>query len=451
MAADLKLEIIPALFSIGYSGNMLWHDPNLAEALPVKDALFVVKDGVARLEPDPDVKLKGGDFEDLKKWDWKDDNVTPDKGTAKITDPKGKNARIVQKVKVKSFRQYHVSVRVKTKEFKAQAEIKVLVNGRPLNYAHLGVKQSQDWNTHHVVFNSLENEEVTIYFGCWGGKTGELWWDDAKLEEAGLLNVVRRDGAPLVVKKENGEQLSEGKDFDKVEDPRMGTIPWKGGYEAWHDPPPIKTSLPNGTKLRVSFYHVITIYDGQVMICPSEPKTVELLKDEAKRMHLAWGADSYFMSHDEIRVLNWDESCSRRKLDAGEIIADNAKTCVKILRYINPKGRIFVWSDMFDPNHNAHKDYYLVRGDLRNSWEGLDKDVIIAVWYYDKRDVSMKWFEERGHEMIIAGYYDSNPENVKNWLDSAKKVSGVVGVIYTTWEHKYDDLEKFAELVKNFK
>lgn len=31
-AAELRLEIVPALFAIGYSNDLLWHDPNLIEA-----------------------------------------------------------------------------------------------------------------------------------------------------------------------------------------------------------------------------------------------------------------------------------------------------------------------------------------------------------------------------------------------------------------------------------
>src|SRR5436309_10434247 len=77
IAADAKLEIIPALFSVGYSNDLLWHDPNLIEALPVRDALFVVSNGVAQLTPDMEVSLKGGDFADLKKWNWHDPAVTP--------------------------------------------------------------------------------------------------------------------------------------------------------------------------------------------------------------------------------------------------------------------------------------------------------------------------------------------------------------------------------------
>src|SRR5262245_43045957 len=57
LAAELKLEIVPALFSIGYSNDLLWHDPNLIEALPVRDALFVVQNGEARLSPEAPVSL----------------------------------------------------------------------------------------------------------------------------------------------------------------------------------------------------------------------------------------------------------------------------------------------------------------------------------------------------------------------------------------------------------
>jgi len=37
LAAELKIELVPTMFDIGYSNNMLWHDPNLAEGLPVKE------------------------------------------------------------------------------------------------------------------------------------------------------------------------------------------------------------------------------------------------------------------------------------------------------------------------------------------------------------------------------------------------------------------------------
>src|SRR5688500_10729264 len=82
LAADLKLQIVPAVFPVGYSNDILWHDPNLIEALPVRDALFTVKGGVATVQAVPPVVLKGGDFSDIAKWDWKDAQVQPDNGTA---------------------------------------------------------------------------------------------------------------------------------------------------------------------------------------------------------------------------------------------------------------------------------------------------------------------------------------------------------------------------------
>jgi hypothetical protein len=448
-AASNRLEIVPALFSLGYSNDLLWHDPNLIEGLPVTNALFVVRGGEARLEPDPPVSLPGGDCEDLARWSWKDDCVVPEAGTARVSDPAGRNARLVARVTVRPFRQYHVSVRVRTREFRGTPEIKVLAGERVLNFNSLGVRPTQDWQTHHAVFNSLNHSNVAVYFGCWDGRTGTLWWDDARLEEVGLLNVIRRAGAPLTVRTEEGTPLVEGRDFEPVRDPLMGCRPWNGAYDVYHEPPVIRTRLPDGTRLRVSYYHAVTVHDDQAMICPSEPRTVELLRDQARRMHAAWGARGYFMSHDEIRVLNWCAACQRRGLEAGALLADNVRTCIRILREVNPGGRIYVWSDMFDPQHNARADYYLVRGDLRGAWEGLDRDVIVVPWYFEKRAESLKWFADRGHRQVIAAYYDAVPERVLDWLAAAREIPGVEGVMYTTWEQRYADLERFAGLVRS--
>jgi hypothetical protein len=49
---------------------------------------------------------------------------------------------------------------------------------------------------------------------------------------------------------------------------------------------------------------------------------------------------------------------------------------------------------------------------------------------------------------MIAGYYDNAPEQVREWLEAARNVPGVVGVMYTTWQRKFDDLERFADIVK---
>jgi hypothetical protein len=97
-ALSLNLEIVPALFPIGYSNDLLFYDPNLIEALPVTNALLVISNGVAVIQPDPPVGFPGGDFSDLSLWSWKDETVVADNGTARVTDPNGVNSRIVQQL-----------------------------------------------------------------------------------------------------------------------------------------------------------------------------------------------------------------------------------------------------------------------------------------------------------------------------------------------------------------
>ena len=451
-AAANGLKIIPAVFPIGYSEAILWHDPNLAEGMPVKEMPLEVKGGMARLVADAAVGLKGGDFANLKAWGWHDDAVSYDAGekALRIADPAGKNARISQKIHLNPYRQYHLSFRVKTQDFKANLEAKVLVNKASLAWQFLGVKTTQPWTVHHITFNSQEHTEGNLYIGCWGGTTGKCFIADAKLEETPFTNLLRRGGTPLVVTRENGEALVEGKDFEKLVDPLMGNKPWKGSFDTWHEPPVLKTNLPEGTRLKASYYHVASVYDNQVTICPSEPKTVELLRDEAKRVTALFKADGYFMSHDEIRVWNWCDACQKRHMDAGEILADNVRTCTKLLREAAPGAKVYVWSDMFDPNHNAHGDYYLVHGDYKNSWLGLDKDVVIALWYQGKAKESMEFFGGRGNRMMIAGYYDGPVANVHKWLDAAKASAPdkVDGVMYTTWRNDYSQIEAFAKELK---
>jgi hypothetical protein len=451
VAQTNNLEIVPALFPVGYANDLLFNDRNLIEGLPVRDALLVVSNGVANIQADPPVTFPGGDFSNLSLWTWKDSNVVEDNGTARVTNPNGANARIVQTLTVRPFRQYHISVQVKTTNFVVAPQVAVLAGNQSLNFNNLGVQPTQDWTTHHVVFNSLSNSSVNVYFGAWGGTTGSLWWDNAMIEEVVFLNLIRRPGAPLSIATETGTQLVEGTDFARLTDPLMGSVPYAGIYDVYHAPPLLHTvTVTNGAHLRASWYHAATVYDDQACICLSEPGTMALLLDQAQRLHAAFGARGYFMSHDEMRVVNWCGACQDRQLDAGPLLADNVHKCAAILRSVNPNGRIYVWSDMFDPNHNAHANYYLVRGDLAGSWLGLDSDIIIVPWDYDIRSATLQFFAGLGNRQLIAGYYDSDPTRVTNWLNAASSHPGICGVMYTTWVSQFGALEQFEQLIASY-
>jgi hypothetical protein len=49
---------------------------------------------------------------------------------------------------------------------------------------------------------------------------------------------------------------------------------------------------------------------------------------------------------------------------------------------------------------------------------------------------------------VIAGYYDHDPGQIREWLKAADGVPSVLGVMYTTLRGAYGDLEKFAEAVR---
>ena len=59
LCRELKLEVIPAVCSFGYSSGILAHDPNLAEALPVRQTPFVVHGDVANCESGRDAGPRG--------------------------------------------------------------------------------------------------------------------------------------------------------------------------------------------------------------------------------------------------------------------------------------------------------------------------------------------------------------------------------------------------------
>jgi hypothetical protein len=179
----------------------------------------------------------------------------------------------------------------------------------------------------------------------------------------------------------------------------------------------------------------------------TEPKVFEIVEDQIRRVNDLFQPKTFFLSHDEIRVAGWSEPEMASGKTSGELLADNVRRCCEIIKKQNPQARLCIWSDMFDPHHNAKDQFYLVRGDLADSWEGLPKDMLIINWNSGQAAKSLPFFADRGHGQVVAGYYDAPPERIKVWLaagDSTKSAGSIRGVMYTTWQSNFADLEKFA-------
>jgi len=455
-AAELQLKLVPTVCSVGYSNDILSLNPNLAEGLPVRDALYEVRSGIASHRSESDVSLPS--LADRRKWGFIDESLKLDGQILQSRPPHSSNVRISKKLTLQPYRQYHVSIDIKTEGFTTPVEIKVLAKeGRSLTYTNLGTQPTQDWRTHHITFNSLGNTEANLYIGAWGPTRGSISMKSPFLEECGAVNLVRRDSAPIQVELQTDDgarkSLAEGTDFENWSDLKLGNQPYGGEYEVWHEAPPIRLvkKLPDGAKLRVSYYHTHVVYDGQVCGTASDRDFQKLLDGQIEQMGKLFPDADFMMSHDEYRVMGWTKpNIQGLKADAtpGEVLTHNVNHCFRQLQSHAQKATVSVWSDMFDPYHNAVDNYYLVNGSLRVS--NAPSSVRIVNWNFDKRDKSLKHFADRGHSQTLAGYYDSDPSQIVTWLDSvvAGKIPRVQGVMYTTWRRNYDDLEKFARHVQ---
>lgn len=457
LAAELPIRLVPAVCSVGYSNDILSLNPNLAEGLPVREALFQVKSGVATLLPEAEMSLPA--IGERKKWGFIDESLKIENDTLRSSEPHTQNVRISKKLKLQPFQHYHVSVDLKTENFDTPIEIKVLnTMGQNLTYTNLGTQPTQDWRTHHITFNSLDNSDATLYIGAWGPKSGNLSIRNPAIEECGAVNLVRRESAPIRVEllSENGSRipLVEGTDFHPWSDPKLGVIPYGGEYDVWHEAPPIRMirNVPDGTKLRVSYYHAHIVYDGQVCGTAGDLEFQKLLDDQIANMTRLFPDADFMMSHDEYRVMGWTPNNIPglpQDVSPGAILSHNVNHCSEQLFAKAPNARVAVWSDMFDPHHNAVDQYYLVNGSLRESH--APSNVRIMNWNFGKREGSLNHFAKRGHSQVLAGYYDSDPEQISQWLDTVvgSKIPNVQGVMYTTWRRNYSDLEEFAGLVRS--
>lgn len=476
LAKALKLELIPCVFPFDEPTSLFAHEPSLVEGMPVKDAPFLVQGGKADLTPDPDANIKNGGFEEgqgdkATGWDLQDapgrvsflDRATRHSGAAALrfenvgqADPRNRQGRVGQHIALKPFRYYRLSFWIKTRDLDRPGNINVEIlppgtHEHGLAYPRFGLPRTQDWQPEQILFNSQNHTEATVFLGVWDSKRGSLWLDDVKLEEIGLVNVVRREGCPLTVKGEDGTSYEEGRDFQPVRDEKMLARPNSGDFDLYHTPPSLlltpNSRIREGQRLRVSFYHPAFIYDKGTACCLSHPKVYALLRDQMERVEKLFHPSAIFMQHDEMRVANWCTLCQAQHKTPGQLLAENIRRCQQIAHEVSPQARLYVWSDMFDPYHNAHDDYYLVNGTWAGSWEGLSPDVGIVDWYFDVRKKDLPWFAARGHKQILAGYYDDSAEYTVTWLKDSRNVKGIEGVMYTTWQNRYDDIEKYAQTV----
>lgn len=461
-----NLELIPAAFSIGYGGGILSHNRHLAEGLPVEDAPFVAHGGEAKFAPDPAVKMINGGFEEfsgkkLKGFNFYDqpgevgflDTQVFHSGKASLrmenfqSNPHG-HGRVMQTVKVRPHRSYRVSIWVKTENLKPNAFRFIALSPPPVHElapCEFHLPPATDWRKVSYIVNSLDHDTMNLYAGVWGGKAGKFWLDDWTIEEVGPINVLRRPGTPVTVKGEDGTACEEGRDYAPLKDPNFKLWDTDRGWPALKLLPGGR--IREGQTLRVSWYHPMVINDSQVTVCMGEPEVYDILEKETRLLCERLHPHRVLLNMDEVRMGGTCRACAGKNM--GELLGQCVTRQVEFFRKCNPKIQVYVWSDMLDPHHNAHGDYYLVKGDFTGSWKHVPKDLTIAVWGGKLRPESLKFFSGEGFATLGSCYYDAdNLDEVKEWMQLGRSLPGLRGYMYTTWDKKYDLLAPFGEMMR---
>ncbi len=482
-ASALGLEFVVSVFPFGYGEPFLANDPNLAAGLPVKNAALVRRGD--RLVPEETELVKNGSFEEFKGERVADFGLQDDSGAGSFVDTRvfkdgraslrfesdglGREhgmGRVFQRIAVKPWQQYRIRVWMKADRLTAgMIGVVALVERRTLQYQDLvvpdggGVRYSPgadglttDWIEQSVTFNSLGYSSVIVGAGAWGAKSGTIWWDDLRVDAVPALNVIRRASAPLAIGGRRGAVYEEGRDFERIEDPLLGRSRWPGNYDTRHEPPAIR--VPPGSRIRegervfLSCYNAPIFHRGQVSCALSDEKIFDLCRRQIEWARETLAPDGYLFTNDEIRCAGWESGDKKRFRSSGELLAYNMRRCAEIARTAGGGKPLYVWSDMFDPNHNARKDYYLVNNTFAGSWKGLDRDVVVVKWGLpEKADKSLEFFSRYVDGVMIAAFYDEDvAKNRAAWAAALDDAPNVGGFMYTTWRGDYSKLEEFARL-----
>ena len=221
------------------------------------------------------------------------------------------------------------------------------------------------------------------------------------------------------------------------------------------------SSIREGEEVYFSGYHpMLAGGDARVTCSMSDPGVHALLSTIVRETEAAIDPDGYHLNYSEIRTGGWEPDQVAEYENTGELLAAHIAKATNLVDMLTGHKPISVWDDMFNPHHNAVEDYFHVNNTLEGSWLGLPTSVRLLTWSSwtwgsegraSIRRASLRFFEERGHEQIIAGYSDEDViENYRSWMAAADGVSNVTGVIYATWAEyptaiRERDLELFAK------
>lgn len=409
-AKERGMRVMPLVAPYGHSGDVLKVNPNWAEPQRIEGARF---------------RVMGAQLVQVKS----------------LAGSVGASARpvLAMRLPVEPWRQYRVRFKVKTAGFRGLAQIEVSDGKDSRLDERLTPAPDQDWTPMEFVFPSKASTAVRVTIGAFGGHAGELLVGECSVEETAFAGLVRRAGAPMRVYAADDPEKSFQESRDWVLNGGALTLPDGSALRA-------------GEEVAVDFYAVTPRANNDLGICLTDEDAQRWMTANARKAAELCGRGSgLLLGHDEMREMNSCASCRAKHMTAGELLAWSfARTAGTLAG----EGPLYVWSDMFDPYHNARRRFAYVEGDLVGSWRSLARDVTVVNWNLEHLRASLGWFagddprQPVPHRQIIAGYYDPADRDgaraARSELRAAMGIPGVVGMMYTTWLDDYSQLEAFA-------
>ncbi len=470
-AKQNNLTLAMTMVSVGYSGTYFHYDTNFAAGHPVKNVPYIVKGQTAKPDPAAVLPVKNTSFNEVadgKLVGWQDAPASLlDSAVTRNGKPSLKGGPLLtQIVPCEPFKYYRATWYVKGPKPEDDEWYFLRLNStdsdRRQSYteaiAHPADKDG--WSKYEVAFNTFEATSLKVGFG--GGKAGQNWFADLKIEPAGMLLLVQAPRIPLVVTSQDGKTTYEqGKDFKFVEDPIMAVRPFPGEAPIDHEAPAIELTpqsrIHDGDRLGVSFYHHMRVYTDQDAMTLSEPAIWPILERQIKLVTQAWPTGHYMLAYDEIRGGGWDPMPDPSIKTPGQLLAWHFRKSYDLVHKYAPGSTVYTWSDMFTPYHNAAekpKYYYYVNGNWFGAGKDFPKDVVLMQWYAPTPQ-AMRYFADNGNKQIICGFYDDKTtagmkKNIQQWVDVSKGVPGIQGFMFTTFGNNYGSMPEYFQLLDTY-
>jgi hypothetical protein len=465
-----RIEIIPCIFSVGRAYSLLAHNRHLAAGLHAENAVYLARDeSTAVAAPDPGAFITNGGFEahkgDRLQSFWLQDRPGNVSFADTVVSASGRVAvrfdnfkksfrghgRVMQEINVRRHREYVVTCRVKTAGLEPTDAFRILPltrDRRNLAPRQLGVPSTTDWTTIELPFNSLNNENIRLYAGTWNAVRGQVWIDDLAIREVPLVNALVRPGTPLdITNQRTGQACRPGIDYQPIQDSAFNLL-------QFDRPSPVMRLLPGGgvrpgDTLRISYWHPLPVERDQITACMSEPEVYDIWTREMALLAQTLKFKTVFLDMDEVRVGGCCQTCRARNLSMAQILGDCITRQCGIVRAAVPQARIAIWSDMLDPGHNAINNYYLMKGDLTETWKYVPTDLTIMCWHAQARKKNVRFFAQHGFPVMASVCRDpGKPGTQEEWLRVLGKAPDARGMMFTTWTGDYAGLGEFGERLK---